>query len=504
MACLDERRRALGALTELFSHADAQVVERAPQATAALAGVEQCADVTALRAPTPAGGRRRRARASTSCAPASPPRALEQPGQLPEALALAEAAVTRAKATAYQPVEAEALEELGAPSTRTAKSARDRYVRGRRCRRNRRHATSSRRRKARARSCTSPRSIGRTRADTRPCVYADAAVDRDADEDRPDRLDIPDALIAQDEIKLGDALATRSACSRGGRRCSPPSTLDGRDAALAGTLDSPGHYDEATVVQRRALAIREKVLGPAHPLVAATHLSLGNPLMQKGDYDGAIAEYRRAFELRVAIYGNDSPFVADALSNMGVALMNAGRLDEGLEPTQRALSIREKVLPPDHEDILDSLNNVAALVSRMNRWRTRSPPRVARSRSSARTQGPSSPRLISAYTVLGEPLRHLGRTAEALAILERAVSIAHATDGDPDVSCGSRVGIGARAQERASRSGARSSARRHGARHVRRPARGQRRADCRDRPGVPACRARRSAARSSASPKTAA
>src|SRR5207302_5875256 len=48
MGCLDERRRELGALTELFVAADDETVERAVQAVEALPPVSMCADVRGL------------------------------------------------------------------------------------------------------------------------------------------------------------------------------------------------------------------------------------------------------------------------------------------------------------------------------------------------------------------------------------------------------------------------------------------------------------------------
>jgi tetratricopeptide (TPR) repeat protein/predicted Ser/Thr protein kinase len=53
-ACLDEGVRELGALTDIFAHADGKVVRRAVRAALALRPVEACADAAALKATPPA------------------------------------------------------------------------------------------------------------------------------------------------------------------------------------------------------------------------------------------------------------------------------------------------------------------------------------------------------------------------------------------------------------------------------------------------------------------
>ena len=84
-------------------------------------------------------------------------------------------------------------------------------------------------------------------------------------------------------------------------------------------LNRAGKIDSAIPLVEKSLAIREKALGPEHPLVATSLNSLAGLYQTKGDY-------ARAEPLNL-----------------------------------RSLSIREKALGPQHRLVAASLNNLAEL-----------------------------------------------------------------------------------------------------------------------------------------------
>ena len=88
---------------------------------------------------------------------------------------------------------------------------------------------------------------------------------------------------------------------------------------LAVLYQGQGRYAEAEPLYKRALAIREKALGPDHPDVAAS------------------------------------------LNNLAVLYAAQGRYADAEPLYKRSLAIREKVFGPDHSDVALSLNNLAAV-----------------------------------------------------------------------------------------------------------------------------------------------
>lgn len=119
-----------------------------------------------------------------------------------------------------------------------------------------------------------------------------------------------------------------------------------------------GKYDDALVWYRKALSIREKTLGPAHPDVARTLSNIGNvhaghpdlakivvilagAYLRKGAYDDALAWYRRALASQEEVLGAEHPDLAYIMNGIAFALANKGTYDEALAWYRRALAAFE-------------------------------------------------------------------------------------------------------------------------------------------------------------------
>jgi len=77
-----------------------------------------------------------------------------------------------------------------------------------------------------------------------------------------------------------------------------------------------GHYADAEPLFRRSLAIREKALGPEHPLVAT---SLGNlAVLYRAQVRHSVAEplFKRALTIYEKALGSEHSSVATALNNL--------------------------------------------------------------------------------------------------------------------------------------------------------------------------------------------
>jgi tetratricopeptide (TPR) repeat protein len=126
-------------------------------------------------------------------------------------------------------------------------------------------------------------------------------------------------------------------------------------------LHQIGDYAGALPYFQRALAIREKVLGPEHPATATSLNNLGLLLKTQGDYAGALPYYRRALDIREKVLGPEHPDTAASLNNLAELLRTTGDYAGALPYYRRALTICEKVLGPEHPDTAASLNNLAVL-----------------------------------------------------------------------------------------------------------------------------------------------
>ena len=119
---------------------------------------------------------------------------------------------------------------------------------------------------------------------------------------------------------------------------------------------------------RRALAIREKAFGPAHPAVAISLNNLGNGLAQMGDTEAAIAIYKRAIDVKTAAFGETSLTVATTRGSSVSTSTQQGKFREALDVMERALAIRQRLLPPDHVELARTYGSIAEPLLGLHRW----------------------------------------------------------------------------------------------------------------------------------------
>jgi tetratricopeptide (TPR) repeat protein len=103
-------------------------------------------------------------------------------------------------------------------------------------------------------------------------------------------------------------------------------------------------YDEAEGLYRRAMAIREKVLGDDHPDVAhtLTNLSLVYSLQRK--FGEAEVVLRRALEIQEKALGESDMTVAMTLNLLASACLAQGKDQEAKALHERGMSIIENAL----------------------------------------------------------------------------------------------------------------------------------------------------------------
>ena len=119
---------------------------------------------------------------------------------------------------------------------------------------------------------------------------------------------------------------------------------------LAAVAMFEGRYADALTELQSIAATQEELLGADHPDLSNTLNNLANALRMNGRIDEAIATHRRVLAMRERAYGPRSIQVAQTLDNLGVALRKADRLAEAREFITRARDIRAAILPADHPD----------------------------------------------------------------------------------------------------------------------------------------------------------
>jgi tetratricopeptide (TPR) repeat protein len=131
---------------------------------------------------------------------------------------------------------------------------------------------------------------------------------------------------------------------------------------LARLLRDQGAFAEAQPFCERALAIREKVLGPDHPRTPASLNNLGRILQGQQSLAAARGLFERAVGICEKVLGPEHPYTAVGLNNLSILLRAQDDIAGAQSLCERALAIREKVLGPNHPNTAASLNSLANLL----------------------------------------------------------------------------------------------------------------------------------------------
>jgi serine/threonine protein kinase/tetratricopeptide (TPR) repeat protein len=304
MSCLQDRLSSVKALVDVYDHADGDVVERAASAAQSLPSLNRCSDVAALRAvvrpPEDAATRDRVAALKPRLARAA---VLFDAGHVGEAAVLARAAVAEARAAGYLPVTAQALRWLGWINIDKPAEAESRLD------------------------------------------EAIWAAEASGDAELLAEAEILQAFVigylqqqparARPFLRSADAILHRI----GGHELLRSWLLNNEGAVFV----AEGRYEESVAAEKKALALKEKVLGAADDAdVARTLGNIADPLAKLGRFDEALAYNARALEMFERSVGGDHPEVANHLLTRAEMLIAQGRFAEGEAPARRALKIWER------------------------------------------------------------------------------------------------------------------------------------------------------------------
>ena len=91
-----------------------------------------------------------------------------------------------------------------------------------------------------------------------------------------------------------------------------------------------GAYAEALVWYRKALGIRERVLGAEHPDTATSYNNIATVYHGQGKYEEALVWYRKALGIRERVLGEEHPDTATSYNNIAMVYKNQGKYEEAL------------------------------------------------------------------------------------------------------------------------------------------------------------------------------
>ncbi|CAN1213411.1 hypothetical protein TUMEXPCC7403_24610 [Tumidithrix helvetica PCC 7403] len=121
------------------------------------------------------------------------------------------------------------------------------------------------------------------------------------------------------------------------------------------------NYPAAEPFYKRVLANREKFLGADHPDIAFNLNNLARLYRAQRNYPAAESLHKRSLAIREKALGADHPLVGVSLNNLAELYQDQGIYPAAESLYKRSLSIWEKALGANHPDVALSLNNLAEL-----------------------------------------------------------------------------------------------------------------------------------------------
>lgn len=174
------------------------------------------------------------------------------------------------------------------------------------------------------------------------------------------KRDLARVLIQQDKLQRAESLLHELLH---GDDVVVPDTLlyadiqDAQVSVLRRTLRSK----EALPYAEQALALRRKLLGEEHLLVAESLNNLALLLVDMKKTDTAKVLYQQALTMRQKIAGSESYEAAETLHNLGTLYARAKQYDNAEQQLLSALRIKQKILRPNHPRILNTLSRLGSV-----------------------------------------------------------------------------------------------------------------------------------------------
>lgn len=201
---------------------------------------------------------------------------------------------------------------------------------------------------------------------------------------------------------------------------------------LGCVLADQGRVEAALDHFERALAIRERALGPRHPKVAVVLDFIGRVQLHLGKpKEDALAPMQRALAIREEVLGPHHPETASSLSGMGGVLLSRGHTAEALTYLQRAMAINEVALVPHHPNVTQtiySLGDVLWMQGQRGEALTYYAQSLARIEEAV---GPHHPDVAYPLVAMARVSLEMDDPATAHRHAERAVSILESAETSP-------------------------------------------------------------------------
>nr|WP_255653135.1 tetratricopeptide repeat protein [Myxococcus sp. XM-1-1-1] len=391
MACLERRRSTLDAVVGVLAQTDEASFATALDAAQRLPSVDDCANVDALRLGLPESSEQRQ-RVERLRAGLDRTTALVDAGRYEQAHTELQALLVQARALGYRPVLAEALELEGrlglvlGDEARAQKALREALLLAQATRHDEVAA------RAAARWVTT--------------------------------------LSRSPELEEWGVAQARASIERAGGAPELEALLH---TSLARNAFFRGQYAEAAEAFGRSAALREQAHGPEHLLTLESLRNQASALSRTDETERTSKLLHRVLDLTKVVMGPDHPQTALAANAVGYHLTLRRRFDEALPYLHQAITLEERAMGPDSATLSYPLNNLATALESLGRFSEARPLRERALALDLKTHGATHPETAADWALLAQLALSEGRTRDAVELARSSVNAYEAFQkGHPD------------------------------------------------------------------------
>ncbi len=460
MGCLQRAAADLGAIAATLADADAAVVDKAHELTAALRPLSWCEDIEALEATVEPPSPEEASTVSTARQHLARAKSLRTAGRHEAATAAVTDAADSLQGVGYEPVNTELMLERGRvhESLLEYDEAKDALLQalalasqwGQRelaaqAAARLLHVVGCRQQHAEASALLEPLALGLAHSDPTAEIRARSAIvctqyvqgEYDAAEAGSRRLlalceatpDIDPTLVAIQRNQLHVILKAQGRYEEAEAEARAVLALqqealgpDHPDVAVArgnlgDILGAQGKMAQSEAELSRARTSAERALGSEHPMVAVLHSQLGALFYFQGKYEAAEAELRATLESDLRTFGPDHPTVAMDRDHLGGSLYAQGRIEEAETEHRAAVASLIAAHGPDHPDVAYSRSNFALVLEHQGKLDEAVAQATAAVTLLDETLGREHPDTATARKSLARMLRTQGNHEEADAVI---------------------------------------------------------------------------------------
>ncbi len=218
---------------------------------------------------------------------------------------------------------------------------------------------------------------------------------------------------------------------------------------IAAVVDAGGDPRKAVEIQQRAVLRKQTAYGLHHPSVAVSMTNLGDFHRKAGQLDEAKGQLERALETHRQIHGTDHPQTMAALNNLALVHKELGDYDAAEPLHRRVLEVRREAFGPEHPSVAFATLNLALLHRARGDLEAALPLEEHGVALLERSLGPEHPKTVRARYNLGNALALLGLNERATAVHEQVLALRKASSGTEDFEMGASLSsLGNLASER--------------------------------------------------------